>query len=68
MLNIKEMCQGHTAKESVHPVIAELQGSMILGIASQVRKLQAQGKDICNLTVGDFKPEYFPIQNFCQNR
>lgn len=64
MLNIKEMCQGHTAKESVHPVIAELQGSMILGIASQVRKLQAQGKDICNLTVGDFKPEYFPIPEF----
>jgi aspartate aminotransferase len=34
---------------------------MILRIASQVHVLQAQGQNICNLTVGDFNPEHFPI-------
>ena len=43
------------------PTAATLKGSMILGIAAQVRKLQASGKSICNLTVGDFRPEFFPI-------
>lgn len=66
MLNIQEICRGYTAQETVHPVISELQGSMILGIASQVRKLQRQGREICNLTVGDFKPEYFPIPKFIE--
>ncbi len=66
MLNIHELCLGHTAQKTVHPVISELQGSMILGIASQVRKLQRQGEEICNLTVGDFKPEYFPIPKFLE--
>lgn len=38
-----------------------MQGSMILGIAAEVRALQAQGKTIANLTVGDFDPEQFAI-------
>jgi len=36
-------------------------GSRILGIASQVRAMQAQGVEICNLTVGDFSPAHFRI-------
>jgi len=46
---------------SLSPVMADMQGSKILGIASQVRQLQAQGREICNLTVGDFRPGRFPI-------
>ena len=45
----------------VTPTTAELRGSMILGIAAQVREIQATGRDVCNLTVGDFRPNYFPI-------
>ena len=32
-----------------------------MGIAAQVRKLQATGREVCNLTVGDFRPNFFPI-------
>jgi len=38
-----------------------LVGSEILRIAAEVRALMAQGQRICNLTVGDFDPRYFPI-------
>lgn len=40
---------------------ASLQGSSILAIAAQVRTLVAAGKDICNLTIGDFDPKQFPL-------
>lgn len=36
-------------------------GSRILGIASQVRALLAEGQEICNLTIGDFSPAQFGI-------
>jgi aspartate aminotransferase len=36
-------------------------GSAILKIASDVRALVAQGRKVCNLTVGDFDPREFPI-------
>jgi aspartate aminotransferase len=36
-------------------------GSEILRIAAEIRALQAGGKPICNLTVGDFDPRYFPV-------
>lgn len=36
-------------------------GSEILKIAAQIRAMQAGGAEICNLTVGDFNPAYFPI-------
>ena len=38
-----------------------MRGSIILAIGSDVRKLQAAGQPLCNLTVGDFDPRYFPI-------
>lgn len=38
-----------------------LRGSIILGIAANVRELQATGRPLCNLTVGDFDPRQFPI-------
>jgi aspartate aminotransferase len=43
--------------ESAHALV----GSEILKIASQIRKMVAAGKTVCNLTVGDFNPKYFPI-------
>jgi len=36
-------------------------GSEILKIAGEIRALKATGAQICNLTVGDFDPAYFPI-------
>jgi aspartate aminotransferase len=36
-------------------------GSEILKIAADVRELQAAGKPVLNLTVGDFSPKEFPI-------
>ncbi len=38
-----------------------LVGSEILKIAAEIRELVAQGKEVCNLTVGDFSPKEFPI-------
>jgi aspartate aminotransferase len=36
-------------------------GSEILRIAGEIRALQAKGRPVCNLTIGDFDPRYFPI-------
>src|SRR5665213_595121 len=36
-------------------------GSEILKIAADIRAMIAEGHSICNLTVGDFDPKYFPI-------
>src|SRR5919106_897744 len=38
-----------------------LVGSEILKISGEVRALCDQGRDICNLTVGDFSPKEFRI-------
>lgn len=36
-------------------------GSEILAIAAEIRALQRAGRRVCNLTVGDFDPQQFPI-------
>jgi aspartate aminotransferase len=38
-----------------------LGGSKILKIAGEIRAMQAAGRDVCNLTVGDFKPSQFRV-------
>ena len=38
-----------------------VQGSVILKIAAEIRAMKARGEDVCNLTVGDFDPAFFPI-------
>ncbi|MFT3766628.1 MAG: aminotransferase class I/II-fold pyridoxal phosphate-dependent enzyme [Minicystis sp.] len=43
------------------PSPAASSDSEILRIASEIRALKAKGASICNLTVGDFDPAYFPI-------
>jgi aspartate aminotransferase len=40
---------------------AGLTGSEILKIAGQIRELSATGRQVCNLTVGDFSPKEFRI-------
>ncbi len=36
-------------------------GSEILRIAGEIRAMQAKGRPVCNLTIGDFDPKHFPI-------
>ncbi len=41
-------------------------GSEILKIATEIRAMLAEGKQICNLTVGDFSPKQFRIPKFLE--
>ncbi len=43
------------------PMAASLKGSSILAIAARVRELVAGGREVCNLTIGDFDPQEYPI-------
>jgi aspartate aminotransferase len=61
MININSLCNNRSSTGTAYPVMDGLKGSMILGIASEVRTLQSQGREICNLTIGDFRPQHFPI-------
>lgn len=46
--------------DASHSAIAQgLHGSEILKIATEVRAMQAAGRTVCNLTVGDFDPKQF---------
>lgn len=49
------------ARKALSPHAMGLIGSEILKIAAEVRERQAQGKAVCNLTVGDFSPSQFRI-------
>lgn len=48
-------------QSALNGVSQGMKGSMILGIAARVRALQAEGRTICNLTVGDFDARQFPV-------
>ncbi len=48
-------------ESGLSPMAAKLQPSSILAIAAQVRAMVASGREICNLTIGDFKPAEYPI-------
>ena len=39
----------------------KLEPSGILKVAAEIRAMQAAGRDVCDLTVGDFDSKYFPI-------
>ena len=45
----------------LHPTASSMERSQILQILEQVRALQAQNIEVCNLTIGDFDTTYFPI-------
>ncbi len=48
-------------------IAGSLVGSEILKIAADVRALVASGRDICNLTVGDFSPSEFRIPEMLEH-
>jgi len=45
----------------VSAMASRLVGSEVLRIAGEVRALVAEGRPVCDLTVGDFSPRQFPI-------
>jgi aspartate aminotransferase len=47
--------------ERVSRMAAGQSPSIILKVAADVRTLTAEGRQICNLTIGDFDPTCFPI-------
>jgi len=53
--------QAGFVRSGLNATAATLQGSSILAIAGQVRQLMAQGKEVCNLTIGDFEPKEYPL-------
>ena len=61
---LTEVTKPTFATRDVPPVSRMAQGligSEILKIAADIRAMVAEGHAICNLTVGDFNPKYFPI-------
>ncbi len=61
---LTEITKPTFAAREVPPVSRMAQGligSEILKIAADIRAMVAEGHTICNLTVGDFNPKYFPI-------
>ncbi len=50
-----------TSARRVSGMAAGLVGSEILRIAGEIRALVASGREVCDLTVGDFAPRHFPI-------
>lgn len=46
---------------SLSALVRGMRGSEILRIAGEIRRLQAEGRPLCNLTVGDFDPRQFPV-------
>ncbi|MGH7740726.1 MAG: pyridoxal phosphate-dependent aminotransferase [Candidatus Eiseniibacteriota bacterium] len=49
------------SERSLSHLAQGLIGSEVLRIAAEVRAAQAAGREICNLTVGDFDPREFPL-------
>ena len=52
---------GRRVDASLSERVRGLVGSEILKVASEIRELVRSGKEVCNLTVGDFDPKLFPI-------
>jgi aspartate aminotransferase len=44
-----------------------LVGSEILRISSEIRAWKAAGREVCDLTVGDFSPRHFPIPSLLRD-
>lgn len=49
------------ASRFVAPGSMRMRNSLILSIVREVRQRQAAGEQICNLTIGDFLPQHFPV-------
>ena len=64
---VKPDFQKSSDSPRVSPMAAGLIGSEILKIAADIRAMIAEGKKICNLTVGDFNSSYFPIPEYLKD-
>lgn len=42
-------------------VASSVVNSQILKVAAEIRALQETGAEVCNLTIGDYNPLYFPV-------
>ncbi len=49
------------ARAALNTMAGGLGGSAILKIAGEINAMKAEGREICNLTVGDFSPAQFRI-------
>lgn len=54
--------------ESLSERARGLVGSEILKIGADIRQMIREGQTVCNLTVGDFSPRYFPIPRVLNER
>ncbi len=54
-------------RRSLTETARNMQGSLILQIAGEVRALAASGRPVCNLTVGDFDARQFPIPDLLRD-
>lgn len=64
--DVMERTRTHAARR-VSAMAEGLIGSEILKIAADIRTMVAEGKSICNLTVGDFSPAEFRIPKLLQD-
>ena len=55
-------------RHSLTPLAQGIEDSKIRAIASEVWALQAQGVEVCNLTIGDFLPAQFPVPSAFMDR
>ena len=51
----------NTDRSPLNTMAQGLGGSQILRIAGEIRAMQAEGRNVCNLTVGDFSPSQFRV-------
>jgi len=61
MLDTRSYFETEAHAPRCNEVTGRLSGSQILAIAAEIRALQATGREICNLTVGDYAPKEFPL-------
>lgn len=61
LLDVQPFLGAPRDEAPVNTMARGLTGSEILKIAGEVRALLARGEQVCNLTVGDFSPQQFPI-------
>ena len=66
-VDVEKSSNGSTACRVSH-MADKLIGSEILKVASDVRAMLAEGKSICNLTVGDFSPTEFRIPEYLEQQ
>lgn len=66
-IDVEKPTNGSTACR-VSYMADKLIGSEILKVASDIRAMVAEGKSICNLTVGDFSPAEFRIPEYLERQ